>query len=132
METAIIKITDFFDEFLKDRKNTTFILGSGVCLIIVSYLFKSYINKRNYFKKQNLPGPAPWPMLGNFIGTIRNGLVQNDKIVMEKYGKTIGYFEGSIPVVMTIDPKLIKTICIKDFGSFTNRRVTNFFFNIFF
>lgn len=129
MQELLNKIKALFDELLNDRKNTTVILGSSVGLILVSYCIKSYINMRNHFKKLNLPGPTPWPFLGNFVGVFRNGVVQNDMIVM-KYGKTIGFFEGSNPVVMTIDPKLIKAICIKDFNTFVNRRVILFSLDI--
>lgn len=123
METILEKIKEIFESLLNDSRKTTIVLGTGVGIIFFSYLVKTYINKRNYFKKLNLPGPTPWPILGNFVDVIRNGLIQNDMVLMKKYGKTIGFFEGSNPVVMTIDPRLVKAICIKDFSSFVNRRV---------
>lgn len=123
MEAVLEKMKTLLENILNDRKNVTAILGTSVGVVILSYMIKSYYNKRNYFKKMNLPGPTPWPILGNFVDVIRNGLIKNDMALMKKYGKTVGFFEGVSPVIMTIDTKLIRAFCIKDFGSFTNRRV---------
>lgn len=40
----------------------------------------------------------------------------------QKYGKTLGLFLGSTAVVQTTDLRLIKSVLIKDFGVFTNRK----------
>jgi hypothetical protein len=65
----------------------------------------------------------PLPVVGNFHSLIKNGVVKFDVDVFKQYGKTLGYFEGSSPSLMTIDVDLIKAITIKDFHNFTNRRV---------
>nr|QUF59373.1 cytochrome p450 CYP3044B6 [Brachionus angularis] len=77
----------------------------------------------NYFKKFNIKGPTPLPLVGNFIEMIKYGVPYNDIRMINKYGKIVGYFEGSTPIILVSDPKLLKSIMIKDFHSFTNRRV---------
>lgn len=48
---------------------------------------------------------------------------QHDRDLMKKFGKVIGYFEGSHPVLWTTDTDLIKSIFVKDFDHFVNRYV---------
>lgn len=120
-----MEILSKFTQLLEfeDPKSTTFILGSSVGLILATYFIKTCIEQRNYFKRLNLPAPMSWPILGNLVSAIRNGLIQNDFLLIKKYGKTVGFYEGFMPVIMTTDLKLIKAFCIKDFGTFVNRRV---------
>ncbi|CAF0907000.1 unnamed protein product [Brachionus calyciflorus] len=77
----------------------------------------------NHFKKRKIPGPRPIPILGNFHHIIKRGMPYNDLAMIKKYGKTFGYFEGSTPVVETTDTQFLKSILIKDFNLFINRRV---------
>lgn len=54
---------------------------------------------------------------------INKGLIQHDLDIIKKYGKVVGYFEGSEPVLLVTDVNLLKSILISDFSSFVNRRV---------
>ena len=80
---------------------------------------------RAHFKRLNIKGPAPLPMIGNMAGLIRNGIFRNDQLIIEKYGKIAGYFEGTAPVILTSDANFIKVITVKEFNSFSNRRVSS-------
>ena len=79
---------------------------------------------RSYFKRLNIKGPTPLPMIGNLVGLIRNGIFRNDQQIIQKYGKIAGYFEGTAPVILTTDSNLIKVIAVKEFNAFADRRVT--------
>jgi len=79
---------------------------------------------RRHFKNLNVPGPMPLPLLGNFDQVIKKGITVHDAELMKQYGKVVGYFEGSTPNLMVTDVKLIKSITIKNFGHFVNRRVS--------
>ena len=83
---------------------------------------------RKYFEKQGIPGPSPLFLVGNFISVIRKGMPYHDVEIMKKYGKTIGYFEGETPVLLTTDVKFIKSVMIKDFSHFINHRVSLYVF----
>nr|QUF59374.1 cytochrome p450 CYP3044B7 [Brachionus angularis] len=111
----MLDFSSFFD-------NRTVLITSLIGLVTF-YTITKWYEMCNYFKKLNVNGPTPLPMLGNFIGIIKDGLPYNHINLIKKYGKVVGYFEGGTPVILTTDPKLLKLIMIKDFHSFTNRRV---------
>ena len=46
-----------------------------------------------------------------------------DRQLMEKYGKIMGYFEGSKPNLWITDTEMIKSVFVRDFDHFINRRV---------
>lgn len=78
----------------------------------------------NYFNKLNIKsGPIPLPFFGNLLSMAKQGLVNYDLKLIKNYGRIVGHFEGSDPVIMCTDKDLIKNIMIKDFNKFTNRRV---------
>ena len=48
---------------------------------------------------------------------------KHDNILVKKYGRVFGVFEGTLPNLWTTDTDLIKSILVKDFDHFINRRV---------
>ncbi|CAF1050982.1 unnamed protein product, partial [Brachionus calyciflorus] len=110
-------------ETLGLTKDTTFyLITTGVSLILTSAFVKWY-RMYTYFSRLGIPGPKPLPIIGNFHQVIKRGMPYNDLEMTRIYGKTFGYFEGTTPIVLTTDPKLLKSLLIKDFHVFTNRRV---------
>ncbi|NWR75620.1 CP3AT protein, partial [Centropus unirufus] len=74
------------------------------------------------FKNLGIPGPRPLPFLGTFL-EYRHGVLQFDQMCFEKYGKIWRIFDGRQPVLVVLDPILIKNILVKEcYNVFTNRR----------
>ncbi len=48
---------------------------------------------------------------------------KEDTELMNKYGKVMGYFEGTNPNLWITDTEMIKSVFVKDFDHFINRRV---------
>ncbi|CAF1072972.1 unnamed protein product [Brachionus calyciflorus] len=112
-----------FLELFNSIKETTFVLAITAFALITTRLALKWLNMNFYFSKLKIPGPRPLPILGNFYDVIKRGLPYNDLALIKKYGRTIGYFEGTTPVVLTADSKFIKSILIKDFKTFANRKL---------
>ena len=103
-------------------------------LIASIFLIHYYLKKNNdYWKKRNVPGPEPKLIFGNvkdiilFKTTVGEG-------IQEIYNKfkghpVIGIYELNKPVLLLIDPKLIKQLLIKDFSHFPGR-ISDFIFKI--
>jgi cytochrome P450 family 3 subfamily A len=85
--------------------------------------YKKWRKHKRFFKDQNIPGPEPLPLFGNFLDVVTKGMIVHDTELIKKYGRICGAFEGSVPVLMTSDVAFIKAVMIKDFAHFVNRRV---------
>ena len=83
----------------------------------------NWIRMRTYYRKYNISGPTPMPLFGNLLTVMNKGFDVYDDEILKKYNRVAGYFEGSTPVILISDPKLIKAIGIKDSAHFINRRV---------
>ena len=93
-------------------------------LALVNFSLYKWWDSRSYFERLNLKGPKPLPLLGNMMGIRKHGLHKNDENILNEFGKTSGYFEGPTPIILTKDAGLIKAVTVKEFSSFTNRRVS--------
>jgi len=69
----------------------------------------------------DIPGPKPWPLMGNFITLLRMGF-KMDIAFIKKFGKVFGYYEGVVPVIVFAEPEFIKQIAVKNFDHFIDRR----------
>lgn len=79
---------------------------------------------RKYFKKLNIkPGPTPLPVVGSILSMLKKGMIQFDMDLVKNYGKVVVVVEGTTPTIFCADPKMLKSVLIKDFSSFRNRRV---------
>lgn len=63
------------------------------------------------------------PFIGSLLDVARMGVTEHDTQLIKDYGKIVGYFEGTTPVIMCTDTKMLKKVFIKDFNNFRNRRV---------
>lgn len=74
-----------------------------------------------FWSRRGIPGPLPWPIFGTNIYYILYNKNELDFYWKEKYGRTIGLFEGYSPMLRTTDADVIKQVFIKKFQSITDR-----------
>ena len=73
-----------------------------------------------------IPGPEPKPIFGNFYDLVKEGAPYYELRIMKEYGRIVGFFEGSEPIILTTDVNFMKCMLIRDFNSFVDRRVSTF------
>jgi hypothetical protein len=118
------QVMNILGELWSNKTNTTLLLALTGGLVAFLNWLKNWLHLRNYFKQMNLPGPKPSLVFGNFLEVMSKGIFKYDTEIFKTYGtKTVGYFEFSTPVILTIDVKLVKTVFIKEFNTFANHRV---------
>ena len=77
----------------------------------------------NFWKDRGIVGPKPLPFVGNTWGAWKIDFPKLDRQLSAQYGKLYGIFEGNAPMLMTTDLDLIRSVFVKDFDHFVNRRV---------
>lgn len=101
------------------------ILSLVAAIIFLLYCYET----RNYkfWKNQDVKGPKPWPLVGNFKDVLldRLPLVEMIKNLYDQYDneQMIGIYARSQPILILKDLELIKDILIKDFNKFPDRGI---------
>ncbi|KAL9966310.1 hypothetical protein ACROYT_G024364 [Oculina patagonica] len=69
-----------------------------------------------------LPGPNPWPYVGNLLDVAKYGGLHKTFVECgKKYGKVYKMYLGRSPMITVADPEMLKHILVKDFDKFRNR-----------
>lgn len=95
----------------------------GIVLLVAWYGMAPF----SFFKNLGIPGPTPWPFLGNLpqIMSKPHQMFLFDKEVAEKYGRVAGVYLGRKPTYVISDVDLIKQITVKEFSKFPNRPLSS-------
>merc|ERR1712071_566909 len=98
-------------------------------ILIVTTLFCFYkYGTRNFnvFSDQGIPGPKPIPFIGTTWGIWKQNFWEFSREEVKKNGNLYGSFMGMQPTLHINDTELIKSVFIKDFDHFINRRKMGF------
>ncbi|XP_011263150.2 cytochrome P450 9e2 [Camponotus floridanus] len=89
---------------------------------IYYYLFKDL----NFFKKHGIPYKKPLPLLGNMGSTFfrRESVAELIKSIydLSPNAKYVGMYDLTRPLIVLRDPELIKSVTLKHFDMFMDRR----------
>nr|QEV83808.1 cytochrome P450 [Brachionus rotundiformis] len=121
LELNQFKIENYLPDPLTLLKaSSTTLLGLG--LIYLGKIWYSY----RFFKKRGLKSPDHEFFYGNFRQIHKDkNYSEVIKKWTEKYGKTYGYFEGHLPVIVTSDLEIIQEVFIKQSTNFSARKKSN-------
>ncbi|GFQ64052.1 cytochrome P450 3A5 [Trichonephila clavata] len=72
-------------------------------------------------KNMGVPGPEPSILFGNMLQLIKKDPIKSIDEWLKKYGKIVGYYVGTKPVVLIADVDLLKRIQVSEFHKFVNR-----------
>ncbi|XP_073242641.1 cytochrome P450 3A2-like [Porites lutea] len=107
-------------QILQDISFSTWV---AVVLGILAFLYWQGV--RSYYSilgSSPLPGPRPWPWVGNLPDFLRYGGMH--KMLLNyfyKYGRVHTICIGRQPAIVVTDPEMIKQITVKEFWKFPNR-----------
>ncbi|XP_069132176.1 LOW QUALITY PROTEIN: cytochrome P450 3A8-like [Argopecten irradians] len=97
-------------------------------LIVIILVLYTYMMSRHHgtFKKLNIPGPAPWPIIGSLPEISKKGIHNFQYDCMKKYGKVFGFYGGVSPSTIVVgDKEMLRQIMIKEFANFSDRMTIN-------
>lgn len=121
IKTLILKYGITFSSFLKFGALTL----TGFSFI---YCCKVWYAQR-LFKRIGLKTPEFRFFVGNFPEILENTQAESMRQWTKKYGKTYGYYEGHLPMIVTSDLEIIQEVFIKQFGNFVARKIYPFQFS---
>ncbi|XP_031719083.1 cytochrome P450 3A30 isoform X1 [Anarrhichthys ocellatus] len=100
-----------------------FSVETWILLITFICLFVIYGNwTHGIFEKLGIPGPKPYIYWGT-IGRNHPVYYEDDNLSAKKYGRVWGLYEFRRPMLVVMEPDMLKTILVKEcFTYFTNRR----------
>ncbi|XP_034194616.1 putative cytochrome P450 6a14 isoform X2 [Osmia lignaria lignaria] len=91
-------------------------------------LYYYFTSTFNYWKKRGIKGPEPIPVFGNIMAPMlaKQSLADFLMNLYKKYKNEpmIGIFVKREPILIILDPDIIKDVLIKDFSKFANRDFT--------
>ncbi|KAL8564303.1 hypothetical protein ACOMHN_050914 [Nucella lapillus] len=93
------------------------ILMLGLCLLL--YIYGSW--NHSTWTSQGVPGPKPWPLLGNTHEMRKLTFFRVFGLWKQKYGAIVGYYNGVRPTLMVMDLDFVKEVMVKQFSNFTHR-----------
>ncbi|CAG9766538.1 unnamed protein product [Ceutorhynchus assimilis] len=96
-----------------------FLIFAAVVLLLLIFLIRYNLG---YWERKGVPGPKPWPIIGN-IGSHLIGKMTMGEAIGEIYRKFEGYpfaglFRATKPVLLIRDPDMLHRVLVKDFKSF--------------
>ncbi|KAK8780309.1 hypothetical protein V5799_018350 [Amblyomma americanum] len=99
-----------------------------VLLLLVGLLVAALLTWRwrhfSYFRRIGIPGPKPNLIWGNMMEYHSTDIYKVIGGWIEKYGDTLGFYNGDVPFVVTMDLDLIEKVNVRDFKNFTYRGLT--------
>ena len=111
-------------EFVTSLMNIIYQDHPIILATFLTVVFVYWLGTHNFsvLKKLNVPGPKPWPFVGNLPEVKKYGgphLLQLE--YMKKYGKVFTVCFGRKPSLVVADPDVVKEIMVKEFANFRNR-----------
>lgn len=94
-------------------------------VLMTGYFLYSWYQLR-FFVVRGIPGPKPWPILGNLADRRSKPWFKMVEQRLKEYGPVYGIFHGLTPRLVITDPDVLKTIMIKDFQYITDRATDRF------
>ncbi|XP_034194619.2 cytochrome P450 6A1-like [Osmia lignaria lignaria] len=96
----------------------------GIAIVLL-YLYYHLTSNYDFWKKLNIPGPAPTILFGNLkeIAFRKESMSESVKRLYDefKHEPLFGIFEATTPTLIVNDLDLIKDVLVKDFPIFADR-----------
>ncbi|GAV06313.1 hypothetical protein RvY_16327 [Ramazzottius varieornatus] len=94
-------------------------------IVLLAGLFGYFIYQAKeqyaYWQKRGVSGPRPVPVFGHLLEMSKLGMGKFDMSLTKKFGRISGYYDTA-PLLMVSDPEMLKSVMVKDFSVFPNRR----------
>jgi cytochrome P450 len=96
----------------------------AIAILLIILIFIDYVRrKHNYFVRNNIPGPLPTFLLGNFgIFWRASHYSRQLETWTHQYAKIYGMFEGVLPIYVASNVDFFEQVFIKQFDNFSRHK----------
>ena len=92
-----------------------------VVVAAAASVYAYYKKKFSFWSNQGITGPKPKLFVGNSFDVFLRPILQTDPEDIKKYGRVYGMYQGTNPMLVVSDPKIIRDVLVKEFNVFPNR-----------
>jgi len=94
----------------------------SLLIVIAALIYWIGVSSYSLISHVNLPGPKPWPYVGNLLDVTKYGGLHKAFLEYAKrYGKIYKMYMGRDPIIAVADPEMAKEILVRNFDKFRNR-----------
>lgn len=95
----------------------------GLFWTVVALVAVYYYRTFQHWAQRNVLGPRPLPFVGNVYELLFRPVHESQMNHYTTFGQVYGTYEASRPILTVAKPELLRSIMVKDFSSFPDRRL---------
>ncbi|KAG9509025.1 Cytochrome P450 3A11, partial [Fragariocoptes setiger] len=111
--------------WMLSTSNTMSVILAAI-ILGATFMTIYYRHKYSFWSKRGIPGPRPYPVVGNLLIVVMHRQPSEMQQWIKQYGRVFGAYNGGKPVLIVAEAEVIKNVMVKDAHVFPNHEHIDF------